>query len=223
MLNFLGCGGAFAFKYKNNSAYFIKDRTMYLFDCGESVFSTIMEKDLLDKFDKLTVFITHLHSDHCGSLATLVPYVFFRKGTKTTIVYDAKENLAKLLELMYVNSEKYEILNSKEFSDFPVESFEQEHELNSFGYMFKLNDKTIYFSGDTIKINQKALELMNNGKIDFFYHDATVNVTVKHVSIYEIFEKVKPEFHDRIYIMHYDDEIKNAAIELGLKIVAVEG
>jgi len=66
-LIFLGRGAAFNAEEGNTSAYFIKDNTMFLFDCGESVFHSILNKKLLDGIEKINIFITHLHSDHYGS------------------------------------------------------------------------------------------------------------------------------------------------------------
>ena len=55
MLSFIGCGSAFAVKNKNNSAFFIN-------------------KNILKGIKKVNIFLSHLHSDHCGSLGT---FVFF--------------------------------------------------------------------------------------------------------------------------------------------------
>lgn len=223
MLKFLGCGGAFDCVRKNTSAYFIKNKTMYLFDCGESVFHTILSKNLLNNVDKINIFITHLHSDHCGSLASLIPYCFYVKNTPVTIVYDSKEKLNQLLTLMYIKKDRYKLITAEEFEDFKVQSFLQEHEDNSFGYLFDIDGKVIFYSGDAIKLNGKILELFNQGKIDYFYHDVTVSKTQLHLSIYELFDKVKEEYRNRIYLMHYDDEVEKVAKELKLKVVEVEG
>ncbi len=74
MLSFIGCGSAFAVKNKNNSAFFIDKNTLNLFDCGETVFESIINKNILKGIKKVNIFLSHLHSDHCGSLGT---FVFF--------------------------------------------------------------------------------------------------------------------------------------------------
>ena len=38
-LNFLGVGSGFCTKYGSTSSYVIKDNTLVLLDCGETVFS----------------------------------------------------------------------------------------------------------------------------------------------------------------------------------------
>lgn len=222
MLKFLGCGGAFDYVRKNTSAYFIKDKIMFLFDCGESVFHSILNKKILDDVENINIFITHLHSDHCGSLASLIPYCFYIKNIPVTIIYDEKEKLDNLLELMYISKERYNLIKAEEFEIFKVQSFLQEHEKNSYGYLFEVNGKKIFYSGDSITLNSKALELLNNGEIDNFYQDVTVSKTKMHLSIYDLFNSVKDEYKDRLYLMHYDEEVEKAAKELNLKLVKVE-
>lgn len=75
MLKFIGCGSAFAVKTANNSAFFIDNDTLNLFDCGETIFENIVRKNLLKGIKKVNIFLTHLHSDHAGSLGTMVFYV----------------------------------------------------------------------------------------------------------------------------------------------------
>ena len=79
MLKFLGIGSCFNFDMGNTSAYYIdnKEKTMLLFDCGETVFSELGKKGLLSDLEKATVIITHLHSDHVGSLPSLIFYFHY--------------------------------------------------------------------------------------------------------------------------------------------------
>ena len=76
-LLFLGRGAAFNPSEGNNSAYFIDNNQLFLIDCGESVFSSLMENNLLDKSMKINLMITHTHSDHIGSLGSLVMYSYY--------------------------------------------------------------------------------------------------------------------------------------------------
>ena len=73
MLKFLGTGNAFS--QKNTSAYFIHDNQLFLFDCGETVFKQIQKFKLIEKVKKVNIFLTHLHSDHCGSIGSLIFYL----------------------------------------------------------------------------------------------------------------------------------------------------
>ena len=90
-LKFLGKGAAFYPVLGNTSAYFIYDKNLFLIDCGESVFKKVYEKDLFSEIDNIYVFITHTHSDHIGSLSSLILYCSHKIDIKTKIVIP-KEN-----------------------------------------------------------------------------------------------------------------------------------
>lgn len=79
-LKFLGTGSAFNTKLGNTSAYLMNNdkSAILLFDCGETVFSKL--KPILEKnknISEFTICITHSHSDHIGSLPTLLYYLYY--------------------------------------------------------------------------------------------------------------------------------------------------
>ena len=53
---------------------------MLLIDCGETVFSEIKRNGLVEDVNNLYVFITHTHSDHIGSLSSLIHYMHYVKN-----------------------------------------------------------------------------------------------------------------------------------------------
>ena len=74
MLRFLGCGGAFNTALGTNAAFFTHNGNLYLLDCGETVFERAKLSGLLDSAKEIFVAVTHFHSDHVGSLGTLLGY-----------------------------------------------------------------------------------------------------------------------------------------------------
>ena len=76
-LNFLGRGAAFNPKEGNNSAYFIENNQLFLIDCGENIFGRLIDSGLLESVESVNLMITHTHSDHIGSLGSLVTYSFY--------------------------------------------------------------------------------------------------------------------------------------------------
>ena len=76
-LKFLGRGAAFNPKEGNTSAYFIENNQLFLIDCGESIFEKLVELDLLNDIESINLMITHTHSDHIGSLGSLVMYAYY--------------------------------------------------------------------------------------------------------------------------------------------------
>ena len=89
-LNFLGRGAAFNPKEGNTSAYFTIDNQLFLIDCGESVFAKLMELDLLNNMKKINLMITHTHSDHIGSLGSLVMYAYYQLRISLNIILPEK-------------------------------------------------------------------------------------------------------------------------------------
>lgn len=120
MLKFLGNGSCFNTKCGNTSAYYIEEakfkegkvRTLTLFDCGESVFEKIIEKNIIENIDFVRIFITHTHTDHIGSLSSLIFYLNFVMKIKPTILFP-NNDVKKFLEITGVSENLYDyvILN----------------------------------------------------------------------------------------------------------------
>ena len=76
-LKFLGVGAAFNYFTNNNCAYFKQNGKLYIFDMGEKICDKILALHLLDDVDEIVVLITHLHSDHIGSLEPFLYWIHF--------------------------------------------------------------------------------------------------------------------------------------------------
>ena len=85
-LHFLGRGNSSNAKEGNTAAYFIDNNELFLIDCGETVFSKIIKLELLNNIKEIHVFITHTHSDHIGSLGSLIMYCYFNIKIKLNII-----------------------------------------------------------------------------------------------------------------------------------------
>ena len=78
-LTFLGSGAGFFPAEGSTTAYFFDKGELFLIDSGESIFRTLLEKKTLDSASALNIFITHTHSDHVGSLGSLLLYASVAK------------------------------------------------------------------------------------------------------------------------------------------------
>lgn len=82
---------------------------MILIDCGETIARKIIKENILEGIDELYNLISHTHSDHIGSLGTLLFYSTYNKGIKNNIVLpNNKEyinNLKAYLKLVDISSE----------------------------------------------------------------------------------------------------------------------
>ena len=92
-LLFLGRGSAFNISEGNNSAYFIDKNELFLIDCGESIFERIIERNLLDSVSCVNVMITHTHSDHVGSIGSLIMYCYYVLKMGVNIIISQKQGL----------------------------------------------------------------------------------------------------------------------------------
>lgn len=209
LLNFSGVGSAFTPELGNTSAYFFNKNmdTLNIIDAGESVFSIM--KNSIDSWDRflkdVNIFITHMHSDHIGSLGTLIFYLYYKKKIVPTIIYPDIDNMVNFLSLTGVKSDLYNIVD--EIDGFVIIPSEHTPELESYSYLFKYRDSVIYYSGDSVSIRDEILEKFKEGKIDIMYQDCSslnyegmVHMSLDKLDSYNFtnLEKTK------IYIIHRD-------------------
>ena len=97
--HFLGCGSAYNPQQKNTSAYCILQNDLILFDCGETVFETLYSKGLLEDVQSVVILITHFHSDHIGSLGSMISYCHCRLKKQVYLLYPS-DSICALLEQM---------------------------------------------------------------------------------------------------------------------------
>ena len=74
VLHFTGIGSAFNASFGNTNAYFIDGTTLFMFDCGESVYARMLKLLQSKRIRRVIIIITHLHSDHIGSLGTVLSF-----------------------------------------------------------------------------------------------------------------------------------------------------
>jgi hypothetical protein len=159
-LQFLGIGSAFNVSLGNTSAFF-KDNNnnLYLIDCGWDVFPKLINNKILDGIDNITVFITHLHNDHTGSLGTLIDYCFWILKKKIIVIYP-KMDIMKLISLQgglrSANFLLYKdhdiVIDKKKILHYQFIDNKHVDGMNSYGLIITdyRNKKveTIYYSGD---------------------------------------------------------------------------
>ena len=219
MLKFIGTGSAFNTELGNTSAYVKTEDTLFLIDCGETVFSRIKKLKLLDGVKNVYVAITHLHSDHAGSLATLIEYLNIN-GVVPNIVLsnedsnEAQEhNITNFLELQGVLEGDYEFTYADMLEDVlpdlvRAELVEIKHSqrLTSYAVELYFKNQTIYYTGDNMDkdyLKTIAKKLKEN---DLVYCDCT-NLEYEgrvHVSISELAKIFKEDLKKQVYCMHFD-------------------
>nr|DAX85628.1 MAG TPA: RNaseZ [Caudoviricetes sp.] len=225
-LKFLGRGSAFNTKEGNTAAYIKQDSHLLLIDCGENIFERMVNNNLLDGIEKVDVLITHLNSDHVGSLSSLIYYCCFIKKFKVNVYFPSYE-LQELLKLMGHKREEYNfyrVISIKKIGNIAIMPMKVSHieTMNCYSYFIRIyneHDKWIYYSGDSNKITLDNEDLV---ELDEIYQDTSSadyegNV---HLSLKKLCETIPVEYRHKVYCMHIDKDelIKNAKNE-GFNVV----
>lgn len=230
-LKFLGRGSAFNVKEGNTSAYIIGNNKLLLIDCGENIFERIINKNLLDHVKNVYVLITHLDSDHVGSLSSLIYYCYYIKHIVVDIYFPDK-SLYDLLALQgHMEGQDYKFkhidVNTNNFYGFSdvvnIKPILVSHitSLKCYGYLIYLKDgRLIWYSGDCSKVSN----VINEYSIDEIYHDTCLddydgNV---HTPLRVLCKSIPKEKRSKVYCMHIDSNelIKKAGLE-GFNVVDI--
>lgn len=232
-LKFLGRGGAFFPQEGNTSAYFIEDNTMYLFDCGETVFATLMKDNKLlnlikdNNINSIEIYITHMHSDHIGSLSSLIYYCYFILGIKPKLYFKADSIMGNLLDVILKlqgHNNEYIILNEPSKNIEPILCYHVEGMI-CYHYVITTKDnKKIFYSGDCSKILDIALNHLNEA--DEIYLECSTRESGVHMTLDTINRYMKEfdnKLNNRVYLMHIDNlELIEKAKEYNLKVVELD-
>lgn len=235
-LEFLGRGAAFNPKEGNNSAYFIEDDTLFLIDCGESIFERIIEKDVLEGINNIKVLITHTHSDHMGSLATLVMYCFYALQKKLNIILptDPKylNDIKNILSCFGCSDDMYNFiyessLDGKYKSFSYLRFMETKHcdNMACYGIKFNTSNGIVYYSGDTREIDNIKNFIAKGQIIDKLYVDTTSQDYPNNVHLYIglLNNEIPLYLKEKVYCMHInDDNCKSLAQQYGFNVVSID-
>ncbi|MDR1337932.1 MAG: MBL fold metallo-hydrolase [Rickettsiales bacterium] len=211
IIEVIGVGGGFSYELGNSSvlAWDDSNKSAVLFDCGNTTFAALREKEQKEKRDIISkidsVFISHLHDDHYGSAATLLEYRFWVHHKPTNVTasvpfaemfrgrmdnYNAKE--------IYAGPDKrIKKIPTKHAADFPC-----------FGAYFD----GLLFSGDT---GVSMLKSKYAEKAKIIIHEVRLNQITVHIGIDQLAASAPAEILNKTYCIHYSSNEKK---ELQAKI-----
>lgn len=230
MLKFIGTGSAFHTELGNTSAFLKKNTSMLLIDCGGTVFSRIMELDLLDDVKDLYVIITHTHPDHVGSLGELIFYANYYLEIKPTIFFPNKELMHMFLSSIGITPDLYELVvcdmvegRDTWMGQFCIEFRPVSHvdTIQAYGAVVQIMGESFFYSGDSNHINVDIMNRLIYGTIDRIYQD-TCGLDFQgnnHLSLRKLCNLIPREFRDRVFCMHLDRLITEKEItERGFQV-----
>lgn len=197
-LMFLGSDSGFG--KKNNSAYIEKEKEITIIDCGFTVFQELQKKFDFNKYEEITVIITHLHNDHAGTLSQFILYIYFIYNKKVNVVSKC-EKIKEYLKITGVPEDAYILENDSE----NIEFIKTEHAkyIDTYGFKLTIDGKTIVYTGDTNTL-EPFKNYLNNAQE--FYVDVS-KFGGAHLKIDNIIEELKwiKNNGTDVYLMHIDE------------------
>ena len=163
---FLGTGDAFAAGGRNQAAILIQHPQMsFLLDCGATTLSSLNKYHVpIEPIDG--ILLSHLHADHFSGLPFLfLHYMYIEPRTKPLRIFGPErleETILQLNRIMYpseasnhlpfdLNFTEIQLNRDYSMDVLQIEPFRAIHQENppSFGYVLKLDGRTIVYTGDT--------------------------------------------------------------------------
>ncbi|GKX66342.1 MBL fold metallo-hydrolase [Inconstantimicrobium mannanitabidum] len=230
-LRFLGIGSGYHSIEANTSAYIKENKTLLLIDCGETVFKKILEKNLMDGVKEVHILITHMHSDHVGSLGGFIGFCYWKYKITTNVYFKEREKIKVFLGLLGLNeNESFLVLNPDakriESLDLEVNSKLTKHveSINTYSYILSFDKaNSIFYSGDTYETNIDIITFLNNGNL--VYHDTCLDDAEEnvHTSLRKLCKLVPKEYRSQVYCIHIDgDNFIEEANRQGFKVATID-
>ncbi len=234
-LTFTGRGAAFNVREGNTNAYFIEDGKLFLIDCGETMFETMVKNNLLQGIKEVYVLVSHTHSDHCGSLGSFGLYCqFVLKEKLKIIVPHSDEYINHLRDLMHIfgNTDKaFEFVYEEEldgkFENFKTVRYDltkHDYMLTSYSFVFETNEGGLFYSADTRVADNLLKFVETHDKIDKMFMEVTDLDTPDdiHMNLDRLVNVLSEDIKSQIYMMHFRNaECMQKVKDYGFNIVEV--
>lgn len=232
-LRFLGCGSGFHPELGSNSAFMAeRDGSMILIDCGPSAFGSLLTLGEFRKAPAVAILITHMHTDHVGSLGSLIGWLHYERSLKPLLIIPKPLSglireflsLQGIPESFYTVSPVTEGSYEGEFRDplLTVRYDRVNHVANMSSYSISLNrpEWIIYWSGDTSDTIglKRVIDGVNPEHVKMLYTDASLHRSPVHVGLDDIASIVPENLRDKVTVMHLDGvEASDRARGLGFR------
>lgn len=205
-IKFIGNGSAFS--NTNNNAFFEINNELIMIDCSMLNMNRIKELFNFNNYNKINVFITHMHGDHISGLPTFIQYLFHIYNIVINVIVPCpiKDDVKVLLDITGVKDNEYNLIGveSKNTNiSYLVNVIKTKHTDNllSFGYVFNINNKICVFTGDS-----NTLEPFNEyvDDCDEIYIDTLYYKVGAHINWDDLKNNLPKS--KKIYLMHIDND-----------------
>lgn len=234
-LTFIGRGAAFNPAEGNTAAYVRENGRLFLIDCGETVFERLMERQILAEVTEVSVALSHLHSDHCGSLGSLVFYCCFVLHCRAQIVLPLAEtafvnSVRNLLAQFGIPDAYYECVDAsalsgfRSFSSFQYVKTAHDPRLTCFSFVLETKKGGVFYSADTNRTDELISFLQAHDQIAAIYMEATETDSPGniHLSLDKLRAALPEKAMEKTRLIHLSSaNCMQKAKEMGFSIVSV--
>lgn len=227
-LRFAGTGSAFNTAMGNTSAFFTRGDDLFLIDCGEVVFARLMKAGIFEKHPgSITVILTHMHADHCGSLSSLCLYAAEALKRPITLVHP-NEDVQTLLALMGAQKSQYTLQRDYMRDDLTITPMPARHvpAIPAFSYLLTDEEGTVYYSGDTGDLPPDILDGLHSGQIIHAYQDTNIFDKTPdrpiHLPLATLTGLVPPPLRPKFTLMHLNRDFHEEATQEGFACATVD-
>ncbi len=189
-LKFIGTGGAFEPAYGNSAAILELNGKNILIDAGFTVYPKLVEMGLWSRIRY--ILLTHLHNDHCGSLANiLLHHLFYGNGEKLIILYPDEAFRRQIVQFLEI-----QLKNVTPYADFELltnvpgitalNTYNRHSEnFQTYSYIFEETRERLVYSGDLRDCHFLFNHLATLPALPTtVYHDVTFNPENKGHALY---------------------------------------
>jgi ribonuclease BN (tRNA processing enzyme) len=169
-LTILGCQGPYPGPNGACSGYLVEDKNdRLMIDCGNGVLPKLQVLYYLNEID--SIFISHLHSDHCGDIQVLkyASFILQSKGKikKPIKLYVPPYDDKDLESLQFKNA--FEIIKIEEGKNYIINNFEAtffktSHSILCYGISISKNGKKMTYSADS-SYNENMIEQVKGSNV----------------------------------------------------------
>lgn len=212
-LLFTGCGAGYNPALGSNSSFFKRGTTLYLLDCGPSSYQVLVEKNVFSGVEKVVIFVSHLHTDHIGSLGILCDYCLDILNIPVFLYYP-REILKTILNITGVSPDACHFFLTEEYGpdeygiSLRFKKTNHTTDMECWSFFIGFGDRRIYYSGDSSYLPEAVLQALKEGALAEVYQDTSSKESAAHLALSHLESAVPMELRQKVICMHLDGGIQ---------------